>query len=167
MLPRFNKAIDDRMPCSHWQRQQQTVDLVIFEGWCVAAKPQPEDHLKQPINTLEKNEDSDGRWRRYVNRCLAGDYQDLFAMIDFLVMLKAPSMEAVLEWRWQQEQQLSKQVAGQGKGLMNYQEVARFIQYYERLTRHQLAEMPSRADVVFSLNPDHRVITMHEREHGL
>jgi D-glycerate 3-kinase len=30
----------------------------------------------------------------------------------------------------------------------------RFVQHYERLTRHILAEMPGRADLVLNLSPD-------------
>ncbi|GMQ83923.1 MAG: hypothetical protein BMS9Abin06_0669 [Gammaproteobacteria bacterium] len=39
----------------------------------------------------------------------------------------------------------------------------RFVQHYERLTRHILREMPTRADRVFSLAPDHSIESVHER----
>ena len=32
-------------------------DVVIFEGWCVGAKPQKLKNLKKPINVLENKED--------------------------------------------------------------------------------------------------------------
>jgi len=33
----------------------------------------------------------------------------------------------------------------------------RFIQHYERLTRHCLATLPAQADTVFTLDENHRV----------
>jgi D-glycerate 3-kinase len=33
--------------------------------------------------------------------------------------------------------------------------IRRFVMHYERLTRHNLAELPARADVTLSLNDDH------------
>jgi D-glycerate 3-kinase len=35
---------------------------------------------------------------------------------------------------------------------MSDEEVARFVSHYERLTRHILAEMPERADIVVRLD---------------
>jgi D-glycerate 3-kinase len=37
---------------------------------------------------------------------------------------------------------------------MSAADVARFIEHYERLTRHILAEMPQRADIVVRLAED-------------
>jgi D-glycerate 3-kinase len=36
-------------------------------------------------------------------------------------------------------------------------QIDRFVQYYERLTRFILAEMPSRADAVVTLDPNRHV----------
>ncbi len=40
---------------------------------------------------------------------------------------------------------------------MSPRQVATFVQYYERLTRHILEDMPGRADAVVALNKDHSV----------
>ena len=45
-------------------------DLVLFEGWCNGARPEPAELLGSPINQLESDEDTDGAWRRYVNDAL-------------------------------------------------------------------------------------------------
>jgi D-glycerate 3-kinase len=37
---------------------------------------------------------------------------------------------------------------------MDGAQLDRFVQHYERLTRHILAEMPGRADLVLHLAPD-------------
>lgn len=156
-LPRFNKAIDDRKPTEEWHQQSLPVDMVIVEGWCIGAVPQPDAQLSTAINDLERNYDPDGTWRHYVNQQLAGNYQTLFNRLDYLVMLKAPTMECIEEWRWLQEQKLIAATGGKGEGLMNQAQVKHFIQHYERLTRHLLEEMPTRADWVFHLNKDHEI----------
>jgi D-glycerate 3-kinase len=157
-LPRFDKARDDRRPEAAWEIVQGPVDLVLFEGWCVGARPQGLETLTQPINALEANEDVDGRWRRYVNDALGGEYQSLFAKIDLLVLLAAPSFDVVLKWRTQQEQELRDQSQGDRSGVMDDAQLARFIQHYERLTKHVLIEMPPRADLVIRLGEDRSVL---------
>lgn len=154
-LPRFDKGLDDRVRQAEWPRAPAGTCLLILEGWCVGAVPQADAALTVPVNTLEREEDRDGRWRRFVNAALAGDYQTLFARIDALVLLAAPGFDVVLRWRSQQEQDL-RAVTGQG---MRDADVARFIAHYERLTRHILAEMPDRAAMVLGLDAERRVTT--------
>ena len=108
-----------------------------------------------PVNPLEAREDADGTWRGYANAALAGDYQRLFACIDRLVLLAAPAWEVVAAWREQQEAGLRERG---GAGVMNSEQVLRFIQHYERLTRHVLAEMPARADLVIRLGMEREVL---------
>ena len=160
-LPRFDKAIDDRRPQEQWDSLAGPADLVLFEGWCVGARPQSAAALLQPVNELEATEDADGRWRRYVNDRLAADYQLLFDRIDLLVLLAAPSFDVVLKWRIQQEHALLDRVNRSGlagTGVMSDAAVARFIQHYERLTRHVLEEMPERAGLVIRLGEDRSVL---------
>lgn len=149
-LPRFDKARDDRLPTARWP-EAGAARLILFEGWCVGARPIADADLAEPINALERNEDGDGRWRRSWNAALAGSYQALFARIDRLVLLEAPGWETVLRWRTEQEHTLRAAGAG-GPGVMDDAAIARFIQHYERLTRHILAEMPGRADLVLPLD---------------
>jgi D-glycerate 3-kinase len=156
LLPRFDKACDDREPEYSWVPVEAPVDLILFEGWCVGAQPQEPDELRDPVNSLEAEEDADGRWRRYVNDVLSRDYQDLFAPIDFLVLLAAPTFEVVVRWRTEQEERLRAARPG-APGLMTDAAIDRCVQYYERLTRHILAEMPSRADLVLRLDENRRV----------
>ncbi len=149
-LPRFDKAADDRVPADAWPAAQ-AARLILFEGWCVGARPIADADLAQPINPLERDEDAQGRWRRAWNAALAGPYQPLFARIDRLVLLEAPGWDAVLQWRREQEQALRGSGAS-GPGVMDDGAVARFIQHYERLTRHILEEMPGYADLVLPLD---------------
>ena len=159
-LPRFDKARDTRADPATWPSVLAPVDIVLFEGWFVGARPQPQAELATPVNALERDEDADGRWRRHVNRALAGDYQRLFARLDMLVLLQAPGFEHVHAWRALQERKLAARLATEGGGgtVMNEAELTRFIMHYERLARWILREMPSRADVVVRLGPDHEVL---------
>jgi D-glycerate 3-kinase len=127
------------------------VQVLLFEGWCVGARPQPEQQLAEPVNALERESDPDGRWRRFANQQLAGEYQRLFARLDWLILLNAPGFESVLAWRTLQEHKLRDRLVAEGQPLarvMSDGQVARFIAHYERLTRHILEEMPGRADDV-------------------
>ena len=151
-LPRFDKAHDDRAPPAAWPDACAPCDLVIFEGWCVGAVPQQAEALTAPINALERIYDADGRWRKAVNEALAGSYQALFARLDMLILLAAPNWETV--GRWRQEQEADLRQAGKGIGVMDEAAVVRFVQHYERLTRHILEEMPGRADIILRLSAD-------------
>lgn len=162
-IPCFDKALDDRQPEQRWPIFEPPADVVIFEGWCVGAIAQPESALAEPINALERDEDSDGVWRRYVNQQLAGSYAELFAQFDRLVMLKVPSMESVFEWRSLQEQKLAEKTPATGAKhrLMDAAALQRFIMHYERLTRYMLQEMPDRADLTLYLDEDHQFTAIH------
>jgi D-glycerate 3-kinase len=155
-LPRFDKASDDRVAGEHWRIARGDTQVLLLEGWCVGARPQTVAALSEPVNALEREEDADGRWRRYVNAALAGDYQRLFARLDRLVLLAAPGFSIVRDWRTQQERALRAVAGADATGVMDDAELVRFIAHYERLTRHVLAEMPGRADLTIRLDEARR-----------
>lgn len=164
-IPVFDKSTDDRCQASVWQEWFGPADVIVLEGWCVGADPQEPEALVEAINELEAAEDTDGAWRDYVNSQLTGAYQELFSMLDVLIMLKVPSMDAVFEWRSLQEKKLAERVKyiydtqqpTEHLRIMDEAQIKRFIQHYERLTRHMLAEMPDRADVTLHLNENHKI----------
>ncbi len=162
-LPRFDKAADDRAPRQQWDRAPERTRVVLFEGWCVGAMPQGEDALVAPVNTLESLEDPQGIWRRHANQALAGPYAALFGRIGLLVLLAAPGFEVVRGWREQQEAELRERAGPDAPGVMSAGDIERFIQHYERLTRHILHEMPARADLVMRLGSDRRVERIETR----
>lgn len=156
LLPAFDKARDDRKPGALFEGP---ADVVLFEGWCVGARPQAPAALASPVNALERDQDSGGVWRTYANTALAGPYQDLFSRLDLLVLLQAPGFEAVLDWRTQQERKLRERLAREGgdaSRVMSDDQVETFIAHYERLTRWILEEMPRRADIVVRLDKQRR-----------
>ena len=166
LLPRFDKAHDEPAPPRPCDVVRGRLDVLLLEGWCVGATAQPDAALAAPVNALEATADADGRWRRYVNDCLRGPYQDLYALIDRLVLLRAPRFERVVAWRQEQERALGARVraaGGQAPRLMSDAEVARFVMHFERLTRHVMHEMPSRADLVIDLDDDREVLATRSR----
>jgi D-glycerate 3-kinase len=157
-LPRFDKAVDDRAPPEQWPRAVGPIDVIIFEGWCVGARPQAGTALEPPLNALEREQDPQGVWRWFVNIALATAYRPLFERIDLLALLAAPSFDVVLDWRREQEHAL-RAARGADAG-MSDSALATFVQHYERLTRHILAEMPGRADLVAQLGPKREVLSV-------
>ncbi len=151
-IPVFDKAIDDRVPEDQWQQINNPVDIVLFEGWCIGAKPQPDQDLLEPVNELESQEDPDAIWRTKVNNYLASDYQKLFSMLDMLIMLKIPSFDLVYQHRLQQEQELAKQTQNK---VMSDAAVKRFVMHYQRLTEFMLQTMPQQADIVLTVDSEH------------
>ncbi|WP_338240767.1 kinase [Aurantiacibacter hainanensis] len=152
-LPRFDKGKDDR--AEDGTRITGPVDVLLLEGWCVGAKPQDAEALAEPVNDLERQEDPEGIWRGLVNHWLSEDYARLFEQIDLLIMLKVDDFAAVRRNRALQEDKL-RAADPDAPGLMDAEALDRFCAHYERLTRHMLAEMPDRADVVIPIGPDQR-----------
>lgn len=171
-IPMFDKSIDERMPPDSWQEFVGPADIIVFDGWCVGAKPEPEKRLAQPVNELESQEDADGRWRAYVNEQLAGPYQELFNEIDLLITLKVPNMAAVYNWRAAQEVKLSERAAliyedrtpTDPLRIMGSEEIGRFIAHYERLTCWMLDEIDERADLTLELNANHKIAAIRIRD---
>jgi pantothenate kinase-related protein Tda10 len=63
-------------------------------------------------------------------------------------------------WRLEQEKELR---ASTGKSMMDGTQIARFIAHYERITRHVLAEMPERADLLVRLDRQRRMVGMDRK----
>lgn len=166
-VPRFDKSTDDRFPEEQWQQVSGPVDIIILEGWCVALRPQSPTEIKQAVNDLEVNNDPCGKWRNYINACLAGNYQELFSLIDKLIIFKPPSFDCVYQWRLKQEQKLlvSLANAGAGKKIRTFspKELKHFIAHYQRLTEHALKTLPEKADWCISLDNNQQILNIKKR----
>lgn len=159
-IPRFDKSNDDRFAANEWPLVAGPIDLLIFEGWCVASYACAAEELEQPVNSLEREEDADAVWRTYVNDKLNTEYRALFDTLDALLLLKAPDFDSVYQWRLEQEHKLRAKSGKGAKGVMSDEQVARFIQFYERITRHNIEHLPAVADVVIELDTQHRAISL-------
>lgn len=152
-VPRFDKIADRRLPPSRWPVARD-IDLVVFEGWFLRVPPQPESALRAPLNRLEREEDPEGTWRRWANASLARDYPALWQRLPWMLFLQGPGFEVVPDWRWQQERTL--QAAHPARRAMDHAQVMRFVQFFERVSRHAMATLPALADRVIALDAGRR-----------
>lgn len=162
-IPTFNKATDDRHLPAQWHLIDDPVDIVVFEGWCWGTTHQTRQQLQSPVNELETRRDADGRWRHYVNEQLKTRYEPLYSLMNCWLMLEAPGFDCVYSWRLEQEQKLAQTSANTPNKVMTTDEIAEFIQYYQRLTEQTLQTLPARADVVWHLNEHRQIRTCDNR----
>ena len=155
-IPKFDKSTDDRMKNKYWSKISKKPEIVILEGWCVGAKPQSNSLIKKPINILEKKEDRRLIWRKQVNEKLKKEYKKVFSMIDHLIFLKVPSFDMVFKWRLLQETKLKKR-SHLNKKIMTYNQIKRFIMFYQRITLQMLKDLSKSASVVMLLKKNHEI----------
>ncbi len=153
-IPLFDKSKDDRFPKKKWQKINKQPEIIIFEGWCVGAKPQGKKYLKKSVNILEKEHDANLIWRSRVNHELQNKYAEIFKKINLLIFLRVPNFECVYRWRLLQEKKL--QLTSKGKKIMSPIQVKSFIMYYERITKQMLVDLTKKAYAVLYLDNKHR-----------
>lgn len=155
--PRFDKGRDTRVTPSRWPRVTRPPKLVVLEGWALGVRPQLQAALEDPINSLERDEDPDGRWRHWVNKQLRG-YQPLWRKLDALIVLQAPNWEVVRKWRSEQEEEL---LARHAPLAMDAEAMMRFLAHFERLSRHALATLPALADTSVEYDAHRHVLALN------
>ena len=153
-LTQFDKVTDNPKPEEQWPMINTKMDVVIIEGWCWGVPAQADNELIRPINAFEKEYDSTAKWRSYVNQQLKEYYLSLYNKMNLMVMLKAPSFNCVYQWRLEQEQKLSKTTH---HSVMSENDIAQFIQYFQRLTEHALAVLPQQVDFLFELDKNRQI----------
>ena len=144
------------MKNKYWSKIIRKPEIVILEGWCVGAKPQSNSLIKKPVNILESKEDRKLIWRKRVNEKLKKEYKKLFSMIDFFIFMKIPNFKAVFKWRLLQENKLRKK-SHPNKKIMSYNEIKRFIMFYERITLQMLKDLSKSASIVMFLKKNHEI----------
>jgi len=164
-LPKFDKAIDDRCKKSSWYTIKKRPDIIIFEGWCVGAMAQKNSMLKKSINSLEKTNDQNLIWRKFVNNQLKTKYKKLFGHLDNLLYLKAKNFNLLQQWRIKQEKKLwLKLKKRKNLKIMNKLEVINFMQTYQRITQNMIKDVPKYASIIFKLNSNHQIKTINYRK---
>jgi D-glycerate 3-kinase len=149
-LPRFDKALDDRAPAPGcWQGPAP--EILFLEGWCIGCPAGDALQRAPAVNALEWEQDPDGHWWNWVCRQVARYERALNCLLDQRWLMLPPDWSGVIEWRWQQEQDL-----GARRRLQNRDEVRAFLATFERLGRYLLATGDQWSEVVIRLDPDHR-----------
>ncbi len=156
--------MDDRFDKHQWTSCNKNIDIVLFEGWCNQSPFQSADELLSPINELEEADDPEGVWRHYANEQLKYYHKKIFNYANMSIMLKAPDFEKIFEWRSLQEEKLKQNTqANDQSHIMSTEKLKRFIQHYERITRHTLQHLPASADIVIPVAADHSIMTIIKR----
>ena len=157
-LPNFNKAIDDRYAKKYWYNIKKRPDVIIFEGWCVGAKPEKNATLNKAINSMEKKKDQKKIWRKYVNQQLKLKYNDLYSQLNCLIYLKAKNFSLLQKWRLKQENKLWLKSKKTSKHkIMNKEDVISFMQTYQRITENMFRKMTKHASILVNLGSDHQI----------
>ena len=157
-LPIFNKAIDDRFNKKKWYDLKDKPDVIIFEGWCVGAKPEKGKTLKKTINSMERVKDHKQIWRKYVNQQLKSKYKNLYSQLNCLIYLKAKNFSLLQKWRLKQERKLwINSKTNFNSKIMSTGDVINFMQTYQRITQNMFKLMPRYASIIFNLNSNHQI----------
>jgi D-glycerate 3-kinase len=157
-VPTFNKAADDRFNKKYWYNIKERPDVIIFEGWCVGAKPEKNISLKKPINSMEKVNDAKFIWRKFVNQQLKSKYKNLYSQLNCLIYLKAKNFNLLQKWRLKQEHKLwLKSKKTSKRMIMSKGDVINFMQTYQRITENMFRMMPKYASIVMYLNSNHQI----------
>lgn len=148
----FDKSADDRAPEAQWRLVQEAPRVVLLEGWCLGAPPQAASELQSPINDTERLLDPDASWRRAVNDQLARYQRAFDQRLAQLWYVRVPGWSSVIEWRWQQEQELP------APRLQSRGQVEAFLGTFERLVLHMQASAATWADLLLKAQPDHEIV---------
>ena len=149
VLPQFDKASDDRLP-GPGETPIAAPDLVLLEGWCVGCPGGGFPGPDLPLNQTEHELDPRGAWRAEVAKHLERYEALLHSKLDLRWFMAPPNWECVVQWRWQQEQEL-----GDRRHMHTMEEVRNFLATFERLGRHMLQSCNDWADLVIHLDLDH------------
>jgi D-glycerate 3-kinase len=123
--------------------------VLFLEGWCIGCPAPPSRAARASIHDLGPELDADHLWRRFMLRNL-GDYaQRLNPRLGVRWFMTPPGWQSVVDWRWQQEQQLAR------PRLQNPDEVAQFLATYEPLCHYMLDTCQDWADRVIRLDTSH------------
>ena len=157
-LPKFNKAIDERYNKKLWYSLKKRPDVIIFEGWCVGAKPEKNNTLKKSVNSLEKLKDTKLTWRRYVNEQLKTKYKQLYDQLNCLLYIKSSNFTLLKKWRIKQEKKLRLKNKRSNKfKIMSDEEVINFMQTYQRVTQSMFKYVPKYATIILKLKSNHQI----------
>ena len=77
-------------------------------------------------------------------------------MIDYYIFMKIPNFNMVFKWRLLQENKLRKK-SRYRKKIMSYNEIKRFIMFYQRITLQMIKDLSKSAAVVMLLNKNHEI----------
>ena len=87
---------------------------------------------------------------------LKKNIKNFLQMIDHFIFMKIPNFNMVFKWRLLQEKKLKKK-SNSNKKIMSYNEIKRFIMFYERITLQMIKDLSKSASVVMLLKKNHEI----------
>ena len=149
-IPIYDKLNDKKLKKNNIIKKD--CSILILEGWCVGCPPLNAKYLNKDINFLEKKFDKKKKWRNYYNIQLQSDYKKLFKKFNSTIYLRNKSFLQILNWRNNQEINLQKNKNLKNNLGMSKNEIERFIQYYEKITKWMMKEMPKKSNLIIDIN---------------
>ena len=148
-MPQFDKSIDDRRQSTKACELETPLDYILVEGWICGAPPQSDKALNHPVNQMESRKDPAEIWRQWVNLNLQEYHRSLDQRMDCRWYLRVPDWHSVVDWRWQQERELSS------PALSSRTAVEAFLAHYQRLVEHMQKTSDNWADLIIPLDASH------------
>ena len=113
--------------------------------------PQKQIELDLPANEMERYQDAHGAWRLEVWKAWQALYDALHSRLDQVWYIRVPDWNCVIDWRWQQEQELAQM------NLKSRVEVEKFLGCFERIVNHMQNSYPQWADLVMEADRNHHI----------
>lgn len=154
-VPRFDKSVWDGQGDRSGLETVPAVDIVLFEGWFVGARPidpQLFDQAPAPITTA-----ADRQFAVDMNRRLQ-DYLPLWERLDSLMVLNLSDYHLSKQWR----QEAERKAIASGNAGMSDAEIDQFVDYFWQALHPELFVKPlvtagQEADWVITVNADHTI----------
>lgn len=140
------------------RKVEEKPDFIFYDGWFVGARSVSDEKVfDQNLPALETPEDK--QFAKDVNIKLL-EYDKLWEMINFLIVLYVPHYEMALEWRENAEKPL--RVKGEG---MSAEQIKEFVYYFWRSVHpaihiKNLAHDEKHTNLVAIIGDDHTVLEM-------
>jgi len=148
-MPQFDKVQDDRLVTTGGCDVEAPLDYIFLEGWMLGSRPQKDKDLEPPTNSVEAEQDADLVWRKWSNEQHKNYARALGKRTDLTWYLRVPDWNSVVDWRWQQEQELTT------AALKTREHIRSFLAHFQRLVQHMQVSCTDWADIVIPLDRSH------------
>ncbi|KAJ1913636.1 hypothetical protein H4219_005130 [Mycoemilia scoparia] len=120
-LPRYDKSAyggkGDQVAKPEWPIVKGPLDLVLFEGWQVGFPPLTDRELEELVMKTLLSGDGSSHILKYdmdtlkaINKASCKYQRYWYDQLDAFIWIQAQKLDYVYDWRWQQEETLSKRL---------------------------------------------------------
>lgn len=150
LVPRFDKSLQNGLGDRIAPESVTGIDIVLFEGWFVGAKPASPQVFEQPPAPILT--DADRTFALRNNERLQA-YLPLWQRLDSLWVLYVPDYQLSKQWRKQAEHQMK----ASGKAGLSDAAIDEFVEYFWKALHPEIFISPTLqdADLVLEINAYH------------